>query len=274
MDRAEVTVRVWNRILQIRDGKGCACCGDWAPAEEVALNIYAPLARRDLGPVTVGQIGQSLDGRVATVSGDARDISGPDGLKHLHRLRAISDAVVIGVRTALHDKPRLTVRLCSGPNPARVVIDPRGRLPNDAPVFRDDGARRIVVQQSDTERPAGVEVIRLPACTDGEMSAGQILRALHRLGLQTILVEGGAITVSRFFEAGLLNRLHVAVAPLLIGGGPPGFHTRNPVAQLSDAARPDTRVFNIGSDIVFDCGLLHAKQILAAPWHSVAVRAK
>ena len=274
MDSAEVTPRVWDRVLQIREGKGCACCGDWTPAEAAALKIYAPLARRDLGPVTIGQIGQSLDGRVATVSGDARDISGPDGLKHLHRLRAISDAVMIGVRTALHDKPRLTVRLCRGRNPARVVIDPRGRLPNDALVFGDDGARRIVVQQSDTARPAGVEVIRLPAATDGEMSPAQILRALHRLGLKTVLVEGGGITVSRFFEAGLLNRLHVAVAPLLIGGGPPGFHTRNPVARLAEATRPDTRVFNIGSDIVFDCGLAHAEQILAAPWHEVALRAR
>ncbi|WP_209428076.1 RibD family protein [Pararhodobacter sp. SW119] len=274
MDRAEVTTRVWDRILQIRNGKGCACCGEWEPAEKAALSIYAPLSRRDMGPQTVGQIGQSLDGRVATVAGDARNISGPDGLKHLHRLRAISDAVVIGVRTALHDNPRLTVRLCRGQNPARVVIDPRGRLPNDAPVFRDDGSRRVVVQQSDTPRPDGVKVIRLPSATDGEMSAGQILRALHRLGLRTILIEGGAITVSHFFEAGLLNRLHVAVAPLLIGGGPPGFHTRNPVAQLSDAARPDTRVFNIGSDIVFDCGFARAKQILAAPWHNVAMRAR
>lgn len=270
MDKALVSARVWQRILDIRNGTGCPCCGDWSAAERAALAIYAPLARRDRGPVTIGQIGQSLDGRVATVAGDARDISGPDGLKHLHRLRAISDAVVIGVRTALHDSPRLTVRLCDGHNPARVVIDPRGRLPNDAQIFADDGARRIVLQHGDTARPKGVEVVRLPASAEGSMSPRHILRALNGTGLNTVLIEGGGITVSRFFQAGLLTRLHVAVAPLLIGGGPQGFHTLNPVAQLSDATRPDTRVFNIGSDILFDCGLASAQDIVSAPWHGVA----
>lgn len=270
MDKALVSPRVWQRILDIRNGAGCACCGKWTAAERAALDIYAPLARRDMGPVTIGQIGQSLDGRVATVAGDARDISGPDGLKHLHRLRAICDAVVIGVRTALHDSPRLTVRLCDGGNPARVVIDPRGRLPNDARVFADDGARRIVLQHGDTARPDGVEVIRLPAVAEGSMSPRQILRALQGTGLNTVLIEGGGITVARFFQAGLLTRLHVAVAPLLIGGGPQGFHTPNPVAQLSDAMRPDTRVFDIGSDILFDCGLGPAQDIISAPWHGLA----
>lgn len=270
MDKADVSADVWRRILGIRDGTGCPCCGDWSAAERAALAIYAPLARRDMGPVTIGQIGQSLDGRVATVAGDARDISGPDGLKHLHRLRAISDAVVIGVRTALQDSPRLTVRLCDGHNPARVVIDPRGRLPNDAQIFADDGARRIVLQHGDTARPNGVEVIRLPAAAEGSMSPRHILRALQGTGLNTVLIEGGGITVSRFFQSGLLTRLHVAVAPLLIGGGPQGFHTPNPVAQLSDATRPDTRVFDIGSDILFDCALASAQDIVSAPWHGIA----
>ena len=95
----------------------------------------------------------SLDGRIATQSGDAKDVSGPDGLAHLHRMRALCDAVVIGVNTALHDNPRLTVRLAHGRNPARVVIDPRGRLPNDAGLLRDESARRIVIQAVDLPRP-------------------------------------------------------------------------------------------------------------------------
>ena len=201
MDKADVTPRVWQRILDIRAGKGCACCGDWTDGEQTALNIYAPLARRDMGPIAIGQIGQSLDGRVATVSGDARDISGPDGLRHLHRLRALVDAVVIGVRTALHDNPRLTVRLCPGQNPARVIIDPRGRLPDDAPALRDDGARRIVVQTVARARPEGVEIVRLPSLTDGTLAPRQILSALLEFGLNAVLVEGGGITVSRFFRS-------------------------------------------------------------------------
>lgn len=271
MNKAEITPRVWQRILDIRAGQGCACCGDWSAGERAALNIYAPLARRDMGPVTIGQIGQSLDGRVATETGDARDISGPDGLRHLHRLRAISDAVMIGVRTALHDLPRLTVRLCAGANPARVIIDPRGRLPQDAPALRADGARRIVVQHVATPRPAGVEVVRLPALPDGSLSPRQILAALNDAGLKTVLVEGGGITVSRFFEAGLLSHLHVAVAPLLIGGGPQGFSRLTQVDRLSDAPRPETQVYDMGSDILFDCCLNAGAARLRHDWHSAAM---
>lgn len=270
MDKADVTPRVWQRILDIRAGQGCPCCGDWTEGERAALNIYAPLARRDMRPMAIGQIGQSLDGRVATASGDARDVSGPDGLRHLHRLRAIADAVVIGVRTALHDNPRLTVRLCSGQNPARVIIDPRGRLPDEAPALRDDGTRRIVVQTVARARPEGVEVMRLPSLTDGTLAPQQILAGLHALGLHNILVEGGGITVSRFFEAGLLSHLHVAVAPLLIGGGPQGFNRITQVGSLADAPRPETQVCDIGSDILFNCALTEAARHRSENWHSTA----
>ena len=255
MTAATVTEAAWARVLDIRAGAGCGCCGDWSAGEHAALDLYTPLARRDTGPVTFGQIGQSLDGRVATVTGDARDISGPDGLDHLHRLRAIADAVIIGVGTALHDSPRLSVRLCAGPSPARVIIDPHGRLPDTAPAFADDGARRLVVQSVSVPRPRGVEVIRLRADEDGLIAPSRILSALRARGLATVLVEGGASTVAHFFEGGLLARLHVAVAPLLLGGGPPGFHSPSPIARLADAPRPHTRVFELGSDVVFDCAL-------------------
>jgi riboflavin-specific deaminase-like protein len=262
----DVTPRVWKRLLAVRQGLSCPCCGRWSPGERAALDLYGPLARRDLGAVTVAQIGQSLDGRVATVTGDARDVSGPDGLAHLHRMRALVDAVVIGVRTALHDQPRLTVRLCAGRNPARVVIDPQGRLPDDALVLADDGARRIVVQAVERARPAGVTVIRLPL-RDGQLDPAEIAAALRAEGLQSLLIEGGGITIARFLEAGLLTRLQVAVAPLLIGGGPQGLTLPHPTASLSDAIRPDTRVFSLGSDTVFDCGLCPEAVMATQPVH-------
>lgn len=269
MHSVTVTPEVWDRILAVRSGRACPCCGDWSEGERAALALYAPLARRDLGPVTLAQIGQSLDGRVATVSGDARDVSGPDGLAHLHRMRALVDGVVIGVGTALHDKPRLTVRLCSGPNPARIVIDPKGRLPDDAPVLRADGARRFVVQAVDRPRPAGVEVIRLPLI-NGAFRPRAILNALHEAGLSTLLIEGGGITISTFLEANLLTRMQVAVAPLLIGAGPAALTTSSPCLKLADCIRPDMRVFALGSDILFDCGLSPQASAALLPVHDNA----
>jgi riboflavin-specific deaminase-like protein len=202
--------------------------------------------------LTIAQIGQSLDGRIATVAGDARDVSGEDGLAHLHRLRALVDGVVIGVGTALHDKPRLTVRLCSGQNPARIVIDPNGRLPDDAPVLTDDGTRRIVIQAVNRPRPDGVEVIRLPLA-GRFFRADTVLAALRKTGLNKLLIEGGAITISAFLDARLLDRLHVAVAPLLIGAGPAALTTQRPELKLAQCIRPETRIFSLGSDVLFDC---------------------
>ncbi|WP_420853213.1 RibD family protein, partial [Rhodoplanes elegans] len=118
--------------------------------------LFGPLRSGSVDSLMViGQIGQSLDGRIATVGGRLEYINGAEGLAHLHRLRAVVDAVVVGVGTALCDDPRLTVRHVAGPDPARVVIDPHGRLDADARLLADDGTRRIVVTSA--AAPQGAE---------------------------------------------------------------------------------------------------------------------
>ena len=254
MQQVDVTPRVWGSLLALRAGDEPPCLSGWSEGEKSAVALYRPLACRAQGPVTVAQIGQSLDARIATVTGDARDVSGPDGLAHLHRMRALVDGVVIGVRTALHDRPRMTVRLCDGTDPARIVIDPQGRLPDEAPLLQTPDVRRIVVQAVDRPRPKGVEVIRLHR-RDGGLDPDDILSALRAAGLGTIMIEGGGTTIARFVEAGMLTRLHVAVAPLLIGGGQASLTLPNPVSRLSEALRPETCVFSLGSDVLFDCDM-------------------
>jgi diaminohydroxyphosphoribosylaminopyrimidine deaminase / 5-amino-6-(5-phosphoribosylamino)uracil reductase len=107
-------------------------------------DLFGPLRQGTAdGMVVVGQFGQSIDARIATASGHSHYINGPAGLAHLHRLRALVDAVVIGVGTAIADDPQLTVRRVSGPSPARVVIDPQGRLPAAARLLHADGIRRL-----------------------------------------------------------------------------------------------------------------------------------
>ena len=127
--------------------------------------IFDPLRRGLVDElVVVGQIGQSLDGRIATESGHSKYINGPSGLTHLHRLRALVDAVVIGVGTAIADDPQLTVRRVAGPPPTRVVIDPNGRLGIKARVFNEDGVRRIrVTTEGKSAAPVpGVEIFGCP----------------------------------------------------------------------------------------------------------------
>src|SRR5262249_11661281 len=146
--------------------------------------------------VVVAQLGQSIDGRIATASGHSKYINNAAGLDHLHRLRALVDAVVIGVGTALNDDPQLTVRRVAGPNPARVVIDPRGRLSATARLLRADGARRVLVVGNDASPAAddGIEIVRV-ALTAGVAAPAAILTELHAKGFRRILIEGGTRTV-------------------------------------------------------------------------------
>jgi riboflavin-specific deaminase-like protein len=169
-------------------------------------------------------------------------------------MRALVDGVIVGANTALHDQPRLTVRLCEGPHPARILIDPRGRVPDDAPLFAEDGTRRVVIQAVDHPRPTGVDVIRLPT-VDNRLDPADILSALHAKGLHSLLVEGGGVTLGWFIDSGLLDRLHVALAPVIIGGGPQGLTLPRPPQLLREALRPETVAFTLGSDVVFDAAL-------------------
>jgi riboflavin-specific deaminase-like protein len=268
MHRVEVTDEVWAALLAARAGAASGPRRNWAAGARAAWALYAPLATdgRDT-PYIFAQVGQSLDGRVATTTGDAADVSGPEGLCHLHRCRALADAVVVGVRTALADDPRLTVRLVPGRSPARVVIDPRGRLPDTARVLQADGARRLVIQSCARARPAGVEVVELPA-VDGWIAPEAIRTALADRGLMRVLVEGGGVTIAGFLEGGLLQRLHVGIAPLIIGAGPSGLHTA-PVARLADALRPETHVYGLESDVIFDCALEPAGSASRSVWPTV-----
>jgi riboflavin biosynthesis pyrimidine reductase len=133
-----------------------------------------------------------------------------------------------------------------------VVIAPHGRLPADAKLLTDDSVRLVVIQTVDAPRPDGVEVVRLPS---GKWIAPQdIVSALRDLGLNRLLIEGGGITIAQFLEADILTRLHVAIAPLLIGSGPQGL-TTSPIATLAQARRPKMASYALGSDVVFDCTL-------------------
>ncbi len=216
--------------------------------------IFGPLrspVHNDL--IAIGQIGQSLDGRIATASGHSHYVNGEAGLAHLHRLRALVDAVVIGIGTALADDPRLTVRRVEGPHPARAVIDPRGRLPHNAAMLAADGVRRIVVTDTETQAgwPAGVEILRLAG---PQMAPFDILAALRASGFRRVLIEGGAATVSRFLAAGCLDRLHVVVAPVIIGSGPAGL-SLDRIERMDQALRPPIHVHRLDDEVLFDCDL-------------------
>lgn len=217
---------------------------------------FAPLREGCVDDLMVmAQLGQSLDGRIATPNGHSKYINGCEGLDHLHRLRALVDAVVIGVGTALADDPQLTVRRVSGPNPARIVLDPQGRLPPGARLLADDGARRIVIgcEAGRDDLPAGVEHVAL-AKRDGQLAPSALLAELAARGLRRILIEGGADTISRFAHAGCLDRLHVVVAPIILGAGRAGINLPS-IERVDQAMRTPMRAMALGEEVLLDCDL-------------------
>ncbi|MGL3607860.1 RibD family protein [Rhizobium sp. G187] len=250
MRKIEMNDQVWTRLLGMRSGMTLSNKSEEA---DPAIALYGPIAAAS-GRFVLAQVGQSLDGRVATPTGDARDISGPDGIAHLHRCRALVEAVIVGVGTVHCDDPQLSVRAVKGPNPVRVVVDCRAELTGEERLFHDGGAPVILLQSINApQRSYKADVIRLRTGDSG-LEPQDILEALEKRGLQKVLVEGGARTIARFMQTGLIDHLHVSIAPLIIGSGPSGI-SLPPIDALSEAHRPAARVFSLGSDILFDCQL-------------------
>ena len=257
--------------------------GEWeasvvpTPAARQVLDLYLPLQLR--ADLVIAQAGQSLDGRIATPTGHSHYVTGPADIRRLHRLRALVDAVVVGAGTVAADDPRLTVREVEGPNPVRVVIDPNGRLHPARAVFSDGAAptlalrrgtgapaRRASAAPEDRAKlggPPACEILALPPAPSGELAPQVIVRALRERGYRRLLIEGGGITVSRFLDAGVVDRLHVAVAPLVIGSGPAAFALA-PIRTLDEALRPPCRIFRLGADVLFDLDLARARALTGA----------
>ncbi len=207
---------------------------------------YAWLAEQD--EWVVAQSAQSLDGFLATRIGEGAGLSGDADHRHLHRLRGLADALVVGAQTVVNDDPLLTVRLASGSNPTRVVLDPHGRVEAEARVLSTPDAPTLWLTGPDVvgtaAMPSHVSQLRLGA---PPWSPGELLDVLRARGLRRVLVEGGGRTVSTFLTAGALDRLFLTTVPILLGDGIPGVRVPA-VGRIADAPRWPVRRFALGED--------------------------
>lgn len=179
-------------------------------------------------PYVIAKFAASLDGRIATRTGDSQWITGPAARRRAHDLRRMVDAIVVGVGTVLADNPRLTVRLASAGGldrcqPLRVVLDSSGRTPPASALFDQPGTTliattgRLPADRTEALRQRGAEFLELPAVAD-RVDLVALLAELGRREVTLLMVEGGAETLGSFFDGALVDEVWAFLAPLVIGG--------------------------------------------------------
>jgi len=195
---------------------------------------FSALHARRLGRAfAVSHFAQSLDGRIATLAGDSRMIGGPSNLVHAHRMRALSDGVLIGSRTLRRDRPRLTVRYVEGRQPARIVLASSSE--GLEALTGVEGGEVYLVGGNGGPAPLGVNRIALPGAA-GSIPTAAILRELLARGIRSVYIEGGALTTSRFLGEGQVDVVQVHIAPVILGSGLVSFRLP-PVLDVASSLR-------------------------------------
>jgi GTP cyclohydrolase II len=209
-------------------------------------------------PYVVVKYAQTLDGRIATSTGDSRWISGEEERRVSHALRASCDAVLVGVGTVLTDDPQLTVRMVPGASPIRVVLDSTLRIPGGSRVLADDAATTIVttasspVERREEIRSRGASVLVVPTSPHG-VDPVAALHALREVGIQSLLVEGGARVVTSLLSLGLADRLIVGIAPRVLGSGTEAVGDLG-VTEVARSVRIEGRSVHLAGDDVLIAG--------------------
>ena len=229
-------------VEQLRSA-GIPVIVDGGPAEALQLTeAFAKHVATGL-PFVTAKFAMSLDGKIASRSGDSRWISNETSRREAHRLRAEADAVMIGVGTALADDPRLTVRdvpLGARAQPLRVVADSAGRLPASAAMLAEEGRTLVAVASPEASRAVkerGAEAVVTPGA-DGRVDLPRLLAELGARDVMSLLVEGGTALHGALFEAGLVDKVVAFVAPVVIGGdGAPGPVGGAGAERVADALR-------------------------------------
>ncbi|RPJ02034.1 MAG: RibD family protein [Candidatus Aminicenantes bacterium] len=201
---------------------------------------FSSMHARRLGRAfAVSHFAQSLDGRIATLAGDSKRIGSPSNLVHAHRMRALSDGIIIGSRTLRRDKPRLTVRYVEGAQPARIVLAASNE--GLGALTGIEGGDVYLVGGNGHAAPPGVSIVPLHGA-NGSIPTSDILRELLKRGIRSVYIEGGALTTSRFLGEGNVDVVQVHIAPMILGSGLSSFRLP-PVPDVASSVRLAGHVF-------------------------------
>jgi diaminohydroxyphosphoribosylaminopyrimidine deaminase/5-amino-6-(5-phosphoribosylamino)uracil reductase len=235
-------------------------------AEAEHLNEIYRHWMRSGRPLVVLKAAMTLDGKIATAGGESRWISGEPARRYVHRLRRQMDAVMVGLRTVLHDDPELTARLPSPKRryavrqPLRVILDSRLQIPPGAKVLDSTIAKTLIAttakaprRRIEQLRGQGIEIVVLPA-EHGRVSLTACLTYLAKIGIRSVLLEGGGEVNASALRGGLVNRLVLIVAPVLLGGHDAiGLLGGRSPKRLSEALQvTDVHLRRLGTDILIE----------------------
>ena len=233
-------------------------------AECMQLNEhYFKFVKTGMPFITV-KYAQTLDGRIATKSGDSQWISSEASRKYVHRLRSIHDGIMVGAGTVAADNPQLTVRHVKGKNPFRIIVDSKLRIPIKSSVLKDDNSHlSIIATTSSTPaakiaevRKRGVDVWIVKKETNGRVSLRDLLIRLGKREIVSVLVEGGPEIVTSLLKAGLVDKMIIPIAPKIIGKGLEAVGDLN-INKINNAIIfSSSKTMKKGDDIIFEGTIL------------------
>lgn len=223
-------------------------------ALNVAYNKY--IVKRV--PYVTLKLAVSLDGRIATSTGDSRWITGIGARRLVHRMRSLSDAVMVGASTVVKDDPELTVRLVEGKSPVRVVVDSRFKAPLESRVFKKAGGAIVFVTRDAPRKKiekaleSGIKVVAVPKSRQG-VDLKRVVKELGRLQVTSLLVEGGGTLAASLLKSGLVDRVCLFMAPLIIGAEGTGAVAGLGIKKVSGALKlKEVAVKTVGHDILVE----------------------
>jgi len=193
----------------------------------------------------IGQIGQSLDGKIALNNGNSHYINEKESITYLHCLRSISDGVLVGVNTIIKDDPFLTTRKIKGLNPIRLIIDPSLKLTKKYNIFKDNNKNIIFTNSSKEKKLNNSTIIKFPK----KNFTLSVYKYLRKTSLKTILIEGGPTTLSHFIEHKFLNYMQFIISPTVIGSGIDSMKLK-PISNLKNAIRTKNTINKLGKEII------------------------
>jgi len=214
-------------------------------------------------PLVTAKFAVSLDGKIATRTGDSQWISGVEARKYVHNLRYTTDAIMAGVNTIFADDPRLTTRCCGGrggtarKQPLRVIVDAEGRTPLTARLFKEPGKTLLALGRTATPKEkaafaqVGAEILELPTA-EGLVDLERLLMALGEREITSVLIEGGGILFGSLFDHGLVDKVIAFISPIIIGGAEAKTAVAGKgVGKVADSFRLErVRVEKLGDDLM------------------------